>query len=278
MYEAIKELRYHQTGSDPLSGIRHASGDYCNILQVVEGNGSMVMNNRLFPLASGNIFLINAGCVHSTSPKYADRYTRNKIIIGKHCLRELLAANGAEDLFAAFFEKDLGGCYTLPGTAAVEIDRMFAEMAADSAGGRYSELLLRANVMKILYMIAARAGKGVGQTNEKVSGVLFYIDRNFTSPLTLDTISDDTHISKYYLSRLFRAYTGMSVVEYITERRISLARELLANTDSSVADIAGEEGFDSISYFCHTFRRYEGLSPLVFRKKSRETQRAAADG
>jgi AraC family transcriptional regulator len=277
MFGEIKELRYHQVGSDPMNGIRHASSAYCNILQIVEGSGSVVMNNRLFPLAAGSVFLIDAGCVHSTSPKYADRYMRNKIIIKKRCLQELLSSNGADMIFTSCFGKELGGCYTLPNSAAAEIDRLFAEMAAVGAHNAYGELLLRSNVMKILYMIAVKAGKGTGQTNEKVSDVLFYIDRNFTQPLSLDCISDDTHISKYYLSRLFRSYTGMSVFEYITERRISLARELLTNTDGSVAVVAGECGFDSISYFCHTFKRLEGMSPLAFRKKSREMQSSGTD-
>ena len=45
MREEIRELRYHQLGSDPMNGIRHASSAFCIILQIVEGSGSMVMNN-----------------------------------------------------------------------------------------------------------------------------------------------------------------------------------------------------------------------------------------
>ena len=271
----ISELKYHQAGEDPMSGVRHAAGGHSIILQVVEGSGSVVMNNRLFPLSPGTVLLIDAGCVHSTSPKYPERYVRNKIILCKDELHALLQTADAQPLLYRYFEKELGGCYTLPNAAAAEIDRLFAEMAA-GADGAYGALLVQANVMKILYTIAACADRGVQTANDKVSGVLFYIDRNFTAPLTLDKIAADTHISKYYLSRLFRAHTGMSVFEYITERRVSCARELLANTDRPVAVVAGEAGFDSISYFCHTFRRMEGVSPLTYRRQCRAAQQKAA--
>ena len=75
-------------------------------------------------------------------------------------------------------------------------------------------------------------------------------------------------MSKYHLSRIFKKYTGFSPYEYLLNERLTQGKTLLQNTRLSVEEIAQRVGFNSASHFIRMFRKYEGLTPLQFRKRS----------
>ena len=269
MEQEVFRIYHHAAGRDEMNGVRHASVHHCLILQVLDGGGSIVMDNRLFPMTSGSVFLIETGCVHSTSPKYPDRYLRNKLLVPRSFLQMLTASCGGEGFLRGLFEANGGLCFP-SNSVSSEIDRLFSEMSAIPEDRVKEDVLFHADCLKLLYLLSHSRSHEADAPNEKVAELLFAIDREYTSPVTLDELAEEVHISKFYLSRLFREYTGMSVFTYITERRLGRARELLRTTDGPISSVAGESGFDSIPYFCHTFKKYEGMSPTEFRKRSRE--------
>lgn len=102
-------------------------------------------------------------------------------------------------------------------------------------------------------------------SDARVAQVLHYLHTRYTEPITIDVLAEDAHISKYYLCRLFRASTGMSIVQYLNEQRLTSARRLLAQTSRPITDIAQHCGFGSPSHFCALFREREGMTPRDFR-------------
>lgn len=100
---------------------------------------------------------------------------------------------------------------------------------------------------------------------ETVQKAVSFIEKNCSSPIKLDTISKHACISKYYLSRQFKKYTGYSPHEYIIKQRLSHSKNLLKNSELPVYEIASKSGFQSASHFIKTFSRYENQTPLKFR-------------
>jgi len=98
--------------------------------------------------------------------------------------------------------------------------------------------------------------------------LLSYINQNYNKNLSLDELSKQVDMSKFYLCRLFKESLKMSPVEYINKVRIDKAMELLINTDMSISEIAFECGFNNISYFIKVFRKYMHTTPLKFRKQN----------
>lgn len=94
-----------------------------------------------------------------------------------------------------------------------------------------------------------------------------YIDSNYMENITLDLLADLTHMNKFYLVHSFTKYTGLSPINYLTQRRIQVATELLSSTDFSIAQIATSVGFSSQSYFSQVFRKALGMTPVQYRKK-----------
>jgi signal transduction histidine kinase/AraC-like DNA-binding protein len=104
------------------------------------------------------------------------------------------------------------------------------------------------------------------QANQLVKRAVAYIHQNYTETISRDAICQVLGISKNYLSRMFRQELGLSFVEYTNRYRISIAKQLLNNTDLTVTAVAQEVGFDDPAYFSRVFTRYTGTSPRSFRR------------
>ncbi len=93
-----------------------------------------------------------------------------------------------------------------------------------------------------------------------------YMEENYQDKITLSSLAENCNITKYYLSHQFRALYGKSPIAYLTDIRISAAKDLLTTTSYSIEEIAGSTGFSSSSYFSQTFQRLCHISPQQFRK------------
>jgi AraC family transcriptional regulator of adaptative response / methylphosphotriester-DNA alkyltransferase methyltransferase len=108
-------------------------------------------------------------------------------------------------------------------------------------------------------------------TNEKlpdsewVDQMTQYIDKHYSEKLTLETLADICHGSPYHLHRTFKKIIGFTPVEYIQQVRINKAKNLLINSDRSVADIAIAVGIPNTSYFITFFKKKTGYTPTQYR-------------
>lgn len=94
---------------------------------------------------------------------------------------------------------------------------------------------------------------------------LSFMQDNIAASPTLLEIADACGLSPYHFSRSFKIATGYSPFQWITQRRVALAKELLKDTDLSVAEIARRYGFNSPSDFTRTFKKVAGITPARFR-------------
>ena len=96
-----------------------------------------------------------------------------------------------------------------------------------------------------------------------------YIDEHFSNPdLSLKDICSHLAISVSYFSSIFKSYTDLTFVEYLTERRVEKAKQLLKNTDKSIADISEAVGYKEPHYFSMIFKKSTGITPKNYRKHS----------
>ncbi len=93
-----------------------------------------------------------------------------------------------------------------------------------------------------------------------------YLNDNFKEKISLDIISRDIGISKYYLHRIFREINGNTPLEYLKNIRLEKAKNELQYSNSTIFEIAFKCGFDSTSYFSNIFKKHIGLSPTQFRR------------
>lgn len=102
----------------------------------------------------------------------------------------------------------------------------------------------------------------------KFNQLLNYIEEHYREELDLNTLAEFVGFSKYHFLRLFKQYTGTTLGEYMVLYRIRVAEKLLCNPNLSIADIAVQSGFSSISTFNRLFKQYKKCSPSEYRLHS----------
>lgn len=99
-----------------------------------------------------------------------------------------------------------------------------------------------------------------------VAPVIKEIETNYSEHLTAEELSRKVYVTKQYLSRLFRQYVGCSVYTYLTNYRITKAKELLLLSDKiSIQAIAHQVGFEDVSHFIVMFKKTVDMTPNAFR-------------
>lgn len=93
-----------------------------------------------------------------------------------------------------------------------------------------------------------------------------YLDEHYTEKITLDQLSTKFFINKQYLTKIFHETYGMTIVNYLNQKRITQAKHLLRFTDMSMEEIAAKIGMSDANYFSRTFHKIEGVRPSEFRK------------
>jgi AraC-like DNA-binding protein len=93
-----------------------------------------------------------------------------------------------------------------------------------------------------------------------------FMDDCYGLPLTLDQISREACISPYHFHRLFRQTFEQTPHQYLTDRRIRRAKELLESKAIAVTDVCFEVGFQSLGSFITLFRKHVGHSPRTYRR------------
>ena len=94
------------------------------------------------------------------------------------------------------------------------------------------------------------------------------LDENFATPaFSINQLCCDVGISHAHLLRLFKEAYGVTLIKYVTQKRIELACELLRTTNLSVSSVAYSCGFSDEIHFMKTFKKAIGLSALQYRRK-----------
>ncbi len=96
---------------------------------------------------------------------------------------------------------------------------------------------------------------------------LEYIYTNLHTKITLEVLAERANLSPTYLSKLFHKEVGVSVSQYITQKRIEAAEKMLRYTEFSSAEIANCLCFCSESHFISTFKRYVKVTPREYREQ-----------
>jgi len=106
----------------------------------------------------------------------------------------------------------------------------------------------------------------VAHKRMELQNVKQYLDEHYTEKITLDQLSNRFFINKYYLTKIFHETYGMTIVNYLNQKRITQAKHMLRFTDMSMEEIADKIGMTDANYFSRTFKKIEGVRPSEFRK------------
>ena len=116
----------------------------------------------------------------------------------------------------------------------------------------------------ILYELLDRIA--IKSTNQHVKNIIKYIEENITKNLTLKDISKEIALTKEYTAFVFKKATGRTVTEYINERKMILAKDLILHEDMSLSELSVYLGYNNYNYFFKLFKQYYKVSPAKMKK------------
>lgn len=103
--------------------------------------------------------------------------------------------------------------------------------------------------------------------DETIKKAVRYLQENFASPVSLNDLCDDLHISKYHFVRSFKKIMGIPPYSFLINYRITQAKRMLVTTGLSVEEIADKTGFKDCAGFISSFKSHVGETPLHYRRE-----------
>ncbi len=108
----------------------------------------------------------------------------------------------------------------------------------------------------------------VQQAHKKlIQTAVAYINEKFKDDVTLNDVSDHLYISPWYLSKLFHERIGITFSKYVVSLKINEAKQLLAQTNMRIYEVAEEVGYSNFRHFAKTFKSVEGVTPSQYRNQ-----------
>ena len=98
-----------------------------------------------------------------------------------------------------------------------------------------------------------------------MNSAITYINEHYMDDISLEDVALFAGFSKYYFSRMFKQFAGISFSEYLTRRRLNAASDLLVRTRQSIREVAVASGFSSMATFNRIFRDHKNCTPSQFR-------------
>lgn len=245
---------------------------YCEIFYLKTGSCIYSVNQNLYHLTAGDIFIVTPGESHCT--RYEGLVPCERIVV--YCRLDILPDSYWEAHPDIKDKLSRSGKVILTKKGQLQLDNLLNRMLEENnIPDEYSYEYLTLQ-MRLLLLCLLRNGIFV---YEKIShehgicsdieGALRYIAQNYALPLTLEEVAENINLSPTYLSKKFKRVTGATFKEYVNYIRIRQACQMLLTTDDSVTQIAVNCGFNSSNYFKDCFRRINGVSPRTFRKQSK---------
>ncbi|MCR5138125.1 MAG: response regulator [Oscillospiraceae bacterium] len=137
-----------------------------------------------------------------------------------------------------------------------------ADLTAEELRGYLTEVLASA--------IGLRNEESGRQNSDLVEQAILYVDQHYTEEdLSLNSVARAVNISTNYLSALFGQKVGLSFVEYLTQKRMTRAKQLLRQSDRRSGEIAQEVGYRDAHYFSFVFKKTQGCTPREYRSGER---------
>lgn len=109
--------------------------------------------------------------------------------------------------------------------------------------------------------------KKLSVLSKPVMQCIDYIYAHIKDRITIEDLACHTGLSQNYLSRVFKQNLGISISDYIREKKIEKATHLLRYSDKAVVDIANYLSFSSQSHFIQVFENFTGLTPKKYRDR-----------
>ncbi|MCI3920131.1 AraC family transcriptional regulator [Paenibacillus sp. TRM 82003] len=250
------------------------SHPYYEIFFFHEGRCNYVIGPHVYSLQPGDLIVMHGMTLHRPNPDPRQPYVRSIIHFYPEFLHEYMNRSYIVPLMKPF--EELRNYRLHVGSRKDEIEAQLAELARWSRSPGefgYERFLLR--FIDLLYMVNELCRQPLDQAytpsserEKHVQRVIEYIEAHYAEELSMEELERELHVSRHYLARSFKEWTGSTVFQFLYHRRINQAKTLfLVENDLSVSEVGARVGFKHLPHFSRVFKQWEGCPPEQYRKR-----------
>lgn len=279
---AMFPLMIHEVSSDTRTEERIACHwhEEIEILVVTKGRAVLILNNNRYELMEGYVAFILPNHLHLVTALLGDTFDFYAVVFHPDLLSSSIQDTIQQQYFDSVFQETILFPTVLSRQSALEYgitDALSDIYALFTQKKPCFELLIKARLY-IIWSLYYQHGISCASVPVRASdyrialvkSIIDYIHTHYESQITLDVLAAYFHLSREHLCRVFKKMTRMSPIEYLNFYRIGNSTRLLLETDRGISDIALEIGFNNISYFNRTFKKYMHVTPGKYRSNSRQ--------
>lgn len=223
------------------------------LIYVEEGEIEVITNDVPVRCASGDLAVINSSYLHDIIPRTE---------CGYYCIIVNIDFLGNFGIKIDEIEFDR----LVRSPRARELCLHIRELC-DSESENYG-LVVKADILTLVSELFVNHSRPRDEHGKVGAGrldgardVIKYLQGHFSERLSLDDIADAVGYNKYYVSHVFKSVTGVTVMTYLNMLRAHHARELLKSRKHTVGEVCRMCGFENLSYFSKTYKKYVGILP-----------------
>lgn len=261
---AKKNLIYLQEAGELCANRAHMSQrDYLRsylVIVVMDGAGKVSYKGKQYTVHAGDCIFLDCTNEYSHTP-LGERWLFKWAHFTGSNVREIYdnyVHNGGKPCF-----------HTKNYQMLADILTELYNLAQDDSG--LNDMLLYQKLVSLLVLLTQESreqeeGIGFERGIRDMLSIKQYLDQNYQEKISLDMLADKFYVNKFYMTRIFKKQYGISIVNYLTQVRITHAKRMLRFTDMPIETISQECGMSDANYFSRVFRKVEGTSPGEFRK------------
>lgn len=230
------------------------------IMFFLEGDSKFIVEGKEYFLESGDIVIVRKQEMHRIFHNSNTKYRRMVLFVEP----EFFEKYNCKAYEQQFLNTQLGIANRIKSDYVHSCGLYDAFTRLKKYSQDYTEedeAIVISIIIEILYLIN-RVGKfsNFDEHNDHVERIISYINTNYKEDIDLDMLEKMFFTSKYYLCKIFRKATGLTIHDYIRRKRLSKVREL-RESGKSISDAAMLAGFSDYSSFYRTYKKIMGHAP-----------------
>lgn len=269
-YEPIQEgLVFSRKRTVGDAGYAYHRHDACEILLFLEGDIRFYIEQTCFVPAPGSLVILNPNEMHRVQSVGDTPYERIVLNVKKSFM-DMLSTEDYQ-LADCFYRRPsgTGNLRILSADQVTEFLDMYGRLERSSTEEAGSSVERNAYTSLLLLWISRRYQDGRERVQNMmpayVSGVMKYIADHLDEPLSLEKLAKMFHVSPGYLSTQFRRHTGLTLRDYLLDRKVNHAKMLMLE-GANVSEACYQAGFGDYSNFIRSFKKVTGMPPGKFRR------------